>query len=126
MTADDWQLALAFVGAISILFMLASIPALRLTLDRRVRKALPADKVYDSYLDLYGGLGRSIMLGLCCVFPHINNAPMYRMLYDNFDVKRYANGFERAISYSMVIGLLVFILCIITIFLTDVLNIFEW
>ncbi|MFT5084096.1 MAG: hypothetical protein ACI9Y1_002148 [Lentisphaeria bacterium] len=126
MTADDWQLALAFVGAISILFMLASIPVLRLTLDRRVRKALPADKVYDSYLDWYGGLGRSIMFGLCCVFSHINNAPMYRMLYDDFDVKRYANGFERAISYFMVIGLLVFILCIIIIFLTDVFNIFEW
>jgi len=105
----DWALVISFIGMGLILLMVISIPVLRLTLDRRVRKALPSDHSYDSSLDWYGGITRAVVFGLCCVFPHVNNAPMYRHLYDDFDVAAFANTFEKIVAYTMTISTLILV-----------------
>jgi hypothetical protein len=122
----DWTivLALTFIGAFFLLML--SILILRLTLDRRVRKALPPDKTYGAYTDWYFGLGRTIVFGWACVLPYINNSPKLRYLYDDFDVRAFANRFEKAIAYLMVGGLAYFFICGFIIFITEWLGIYDW
>lgn len=105
----NWPLVLAITIMLSGTLMILSMPILRLTLDRRVRKALPRDHQYDSSLDWYGGITRAIVFGLCCVFPHVNNAPMYRHLYDDFDVAAFADTFEKTIAYIMTFSTLILV-----------------
>jgi len=120
------QFIFSIVFAFSLLMMLLPIPVLRLTLDRRVRKALPKDWQYDSSLDWYGGICRAALFGLCCVFPHVNNAPMYRHLYNDLNVAAFANRFEKIVAYCMGLGMCVFLLCIPVFFITEWLGIFVW
>ncbi len=123
---NDWQLCFSFVFiALGILWILCWL-LLRFTLDRRVRKALPADKEYDAFPDMYLGFGRAFIFGGFCVFDHMNNAPMYKELYDNFDVRTFANRFETFIAYSMMIAFFIFIALAIFLFSTDVLGLIDW
>lgn len=117
-------LALVFVGA--LLLFLLSIPILRLTLDQRLRKALPPDKNYDAPTDWYFGFGRTIVFGWACVLPVINNSPRLRYLYNDFDVSAYANRFEKVIAFCMVGGLLVAFFSGILMYITEWLGIYEW
>ncbi len=64
--ADPWLLIFDIVSLLSIVLMLISIIILRLTLDRRVRKAMPIDKIYEIsrvrynlYVPLLQALGTS-------------------------------------------------------------------
>jgi hypothetical protein len=121
-----WEVVFAMVGVGAMLLMFASMLILRLTLDRRVRKALPPDKVYDTEYDSYFGLGRVIIFGWACVVPYLNNSPKLRYLYNDFDIRAFANLFEKLIAYCMV-GSLVFLVmsgCIM--YITDLLGIHDW
>ncbi len=114
-----WINLLIFFGSISFILFLLPIPVLRFTLDRRIRKALPKNWVYDAYTDWYGGIQRSMLFGMMCVFPHMNNAPMYRQLYNDFDDAAFANRVEKALSYCMAVNLFVFMLCAVIIVMLD-------
>lgn len=103
-----WDVFFAFVAIGSLVLSMLTIPILRLTLDRRVRKALPPDKIYDSPYDWYYGYGRTIVFGWACVFPYINNSPKLRYHYNDFDVRAFANRFEIVVAYCMVGGFAVF------------------
>ncbi len=126
MTTEFWQgiFVVVMLGSIFLTCILWFV--LRLTLDRRVRKALPADKEYDAFPDMYLGFGRALIFGGFCVFNHMNNAPMYKDLYENFDVRNFANRFETFIAYAMAVSFSVFLACIPVFFITKWLGIFEW
>ncbi len=115
---------LAFSGVSGILFILSPL-VLRLTLDRRVRKALPVDKVYNCPLDWYGGFLRAMGFGIAAVFDRAKNYGM-RDYYNGFDVKAFANRFEKTISYIYVTSFIIFMLCIMLTYVTDWFGIFEW
>jgi hypothetical protein len=121
-----WEVVFAMVGVGAILLMFVSILILRLTLDRRVRKALPPDKIYDSPHDWYFGYGRTIAFGAACVFNYINNSPKLRYLYDDFDVRAFANRFEKVIAYCMVGSFVFFMMCGCIMYITDLLGIHDW
>lgn len=113
---------------IAVTIMFLSIILLRLTLDSRVRRyALPADWEYTAFPDFYlKGITRTIIFGLCCVFPHINNADMYRCMYNDIDIKAFANSFEKFLGWAMSISVFILCMCCIIFFFTDWLNIVEW
>ncbi len=126
MTNNDWQFLFSLVGLGSLLLTCIFWFVLRLTLDRRVRKALPADKEYDAFPDMYLGFGRALIFGGFCVFDHMNSAPMYKELYDNFDVRNFANRFETFVAYAMAVSFSILLACIPVFFITEWLGIFEW
>ncbi len=122
----SWHFYFFIIALSAIALTIVCWFLLRITLDRRVRKALPADKVYDAYPDSYGGFMRAFIFGGFCVFDHMNNAPMYKDLYENFDVRNFANRFEIFIAYSMVVSFSIFMLFGIFFFITDLFGIIEW
>ena len=97
------------VGMLGLICLILPIPILRFTLDRRVRKQLPADKVYDNYPDWYFGFGRAIMFGYASIWDRANNSWQIQVFYDGFDVKSFANRFEKFIAYSFCFGLIVIV-----------------
>jgi hypothetical protein len=78
-----------------------------MTLDRRVRKQLPADKDYDNYPDWYFGFGRTIMFAYASIWERYNNSSLMKAFYNGFDVKGFANPFEKFMAYCFCFGLLV-------------------
>jgi hypothetical protein len=108
-----------------VVLLILAILVLRITLDPRVRKALPSDKTYNSPLDWYGGLFRAIGFGYAALF---DRAKRYAMLdyYDGFDVKAFANRFEKAIAWIMVVSLSVFLLMNLFYLITKPFGLLEW
>ncbi len=82
----------------AFVFFIVSFILLRLTLDRRVRNSLPKDKVYDSTLDWYFGLGRTMCFGCAVVFEFHNRSYEIKSAYNEINIKRFANAFEKAIA----------------------------
>lgn len=109
----------------SAILMLLSQVTLRLTLDRRVRKAMPADKVYNSPLDWYGGFMRAMGFGLAAIFDRAKHYAM-KDHYDGFDVKNFANTFEKIISYLFVVSSIILISCVVIFSIIDLLGIIDW
>ena len=105
-----WHEALPSVAMLSFFLCWIAIIILRFTLDRRVRKALPSDKVYDMIHDSYFGLGRVIGFALSSIFEFPKKSPIMIYHYDNFDVKGFANRFEKFWAWAMVLGLGIFLL----------------
>jgi len=99
------ELAFIFIGITALILLPLSILLLRLTLDRRIRKQLAADKEYNNYPDWYFGFGRAIIFGYASVWDRANNSWQIKTFYDGFDVKNFANRFERFITYSLFFSL---------------------
>ena len=97
-------LGLVYIGL--VLTLIISIVCLRLTLDRRVRENLPKSKIYNAFPDLYFGFGRTVMFGCAALFDYANNAVLFRSLYDDFDVKSFANRYEKLLAFLMYSSLL--------------------
>jgi len=97
------------VGSIGLICLIVPIPLLRLTLDRRVRRQLPADKVYDNYPDWYFGFGRAIIFSYASIFDRANDSLQMKLFYDGFDVKSFSNRFEKFMSYCFCFGFLVIV-----------------
>ncbi len=123
---DGWVTLLTIIILGSVALGIISWIILRFTLDRRVRKALSPDKIYNAYPDSYGGFMRTLIFGGFCVFDHMNNASMYKELYDNFDVRNFANQFEKLLAYLMVVSFLIFLAFAIFFCITDIFGIIEW
>jgi len=104
----EWVIAIAVTIAAIVLPL--SIICLRLTLDRRVRKKLPADKEYNNYPDWYFGFGRALIFGYASVWNRANNSWQLKIFYDGFDVKNFANRFERFITYSLFLSLVILVI----------------
>jgi hypothetical protein len=85
--------------------VMISTVILRFTLDRRVRKALSSDKIYDAFPDYYYGFQRAFIFGAACVLPYVRKSWVIKLHYDNFDVASYANRFETFVSYITIISL---------------------
>lgn len=119
------QFVFLMVMVVSFFLFIVSPMILRLTLDRRVRKALPEDKVYDSPLDLYGGIMRAMGFGYAVVFERAKRYAI-KNYYDGFDVKAFATPFEKAVSYTFVASLFLMIFSIVVIAITKWLGIFQW
>jgi len=116
-------LGMVYLG--SILVLVLSIIILRLTLDRRIRKALPKAKMYNAAPDWYLGFGRSIMFGCAAIFNYANKSDIKNNLYDNFDVKSFANKFEKTAAALMYLSLFTFIFLIVVTFIADWLGIIN-
>ncbi len=126
MTADDWKLFLSLIGFGSAVLLMLSQLLLRLTLDRRVRKALSPDKVYDSYLDDYCGYLRAVMFGNAIVFPWVRKSPAIKNYYDGFDVASFATSFEKGIAYMQTVSFGILMVCMFIFFITKWLGVLEW
>lgn len=98
------QVILAALFCIALFILALSMFTLRVTLDRRVRRAMPVDKVYDNYPDWYFGIGRAIMFGAASVFEFPKKSTAMAIFYDSFDVKSFANRYEKAIAWAMIIS----------------------
>jgi len=96
------------IGMMGMIFLPLSILLLRLTLDRRVRKQLAADKEYNHYPDWYFGVGRAMVFGYASIFTFANNSQLIMNCYDGFDVKAFANRSERFFAYCLVFSLFFF------------------
>lgn len=86
---------------------------------------MPADKIYNCPLDWYGGFMRAMGFGLAAVF---DRAKRYAMkdYYDGFDIKSFANPFEKTISYLFVINISISIFCMTIFCITDWFGIIDW
>lgn len=100
-----WQLIISLSFIFSIILLWFSMITIRLTLDRRIRKALPSDKVYNAYPDWYCGLGRAVGFGSASIFDFANKSEPIRLFYESFDVKSFSNPFEKALGWIMVLSL---------------------
>lgn len=100
-----FQFTLSLVILLSIPVLAISMLTLRLTLDRRVRSALPADKIYDNFPDWYLGFGRAIAFGVASIFEYPKRSPIMIDFYDSFDVKGFAHCYEKTVAWIMVISL---------------------
>lgn len=121
----DWAYALSLVCMLFGGVTLFSIIILRLTLDRRVRKALPSDKIYNNPTDWYGGFLRSMGFAYATIIERANNYAM-KDYYDGFDVKNFATPFEKAICYLFFVSGLMFLVCLFLALITDWFGILEW
>ncbi len=66
---------------------------------------MPADKKYDFVADWYFGYGRAICFGYAACFNWANNSWVIRDHYESFDIKKFANRFEKALGYILTITL---------------------
>lgn len=98
------ELLFIISGLLSFACLILPIPILRFTLDKRIRKQLPADKVYDNYPDVWFGFGRTIMFAYASIFDRSNNAWQIKEFYNGFDIKSYANRFEKFLAYCFCFG----------------------
>ncbi len=103
------ELTFAFTVTFSGILLPLSILVLRLTLDRRVRQQLPKDKEYDAYPDWYFGFGRAIIFGCASVWDRANNSWQIKFLYEGFDVKSFANPFEKFSAYCLLFSLFILV-----------------
>ncbi len=97
------------IGMLALILLPLSMLVLRLTLDRRVRKQLPKDKEYDAYPDWYFGFGRAIIFGCASVWDRANNSWQMQLFYEGFDVKSFANPFEKFVAYCSFFGVTVLV-----------------
>lgn len=120
----QWLFIFIVLGSI-LSAMLCQI-ILRLTLDKRVRKALPTDKDYDSFFDGYFGIMRTSLFANACI-PFMRGAKNnMEIFYGGFDVASFATSFEKTIAYIHLISFCIGVLCIPIFFITEWLGIFKW
>ncbi len=123
---DDWHFYFSFFVMAALLFTILSVLFLRLTLDRRVRKALPSDKSYDAFSDHYFGFGRTVIFGYASIFTRANYTWPIQLLYEGFNIKQFSNNFEKALAYCMVFSISVFVLGGLFFLITRMFGIVEW
>jgi len=126
-TIDKLQFVFSLFGICLLATFFISWVLIRLTLDRRVRKTLPKNKIYQSYMDNYLGIGRAATFAWCAIISNKKHADLIKLYYNNVNIYTFANRFEKYLSYGM-IGSLFILLFIFgpIIFITDWLNILEW
>lgn len=66
---------------------------------------MPIDKVYDNFPDWYFGIGRSIIFGVASIFDYPKKSPIMTDFYDSFDVKAFANRYEKSFAWLMMLSL---------------------
>lgn len=123
--SDPWLSIYLIVTLSCPVVMIVSLFILRVTLDRRVRKALPPDKVYDSPLDWYFGFMRSMGFAYAAVMERANRYAIMDY-YNGFNVKGFANRFEKSVSLVFVTSVFVFMLSVVFFLVTDFFNLIEW
>lgn len=99
-----WEFIFIVLFFGSLFFSVISLVILRFTLDRRVRRSLPLNKEYNSPLDFNFGFMRVIGFSYAVVSDWANNSHMIKDYYCGFDVKSFANLFERFLSFVFVIS----------------------
>jgi hypothetical protein len=76
-----------------------------LTLDKRVRKELPANKNYNNHPDLYFGFGRTIIFSCASVWSRANNSWQIKLFYNSFNVKKFASRLVKFLAYCLLFSL---------------------
>jgi hypothetical protein len=99
---------------------------LRLTLDRRVRSELPADKIYNGFYDSYFGIWRALLFANASILPGKRFKRTMEIFYNGFDVRNFANSFEKTVAYIHIICAFILILFIPLFFITKAFGIFNW
>ena len=122
-----WQDLHTLLGLGFIILFLFSWVLVRLTLDRRVRKSLPQNKNYNSYMDQWFGVGRAATFAWCAIVPNKKHADVVAYYYNEIDIYTFSNKYEKLFSFGFIGGF--FLLLFVTIpvhLVTDYLGIFEW
>lgn len=104
------HVVIAIVGLMGCFSMLFGWLLLRLTLTRRLKKELKPKGEYWETGTLDFGLLNTIAFAWAIVLPWVQRSVKFRLLYPNLNVKSRANGFEKAMAYSTIGGLVVFLL----------------
>jgi len=126
MNPIDWELVFYLIFLCSGIIGMSCQIILRLTLDRRVRKVLPEDKTYDGFYDTYFGIWRACLFANASILPGKRFKKAMIVFYEGFDVRGFANRFEKNIAWLHVIVGILFFSCLIFYFLTMWLGIIEW
>ncbi len=111
---------------VSIVLLFLTQLLIRFTLDRRVRKALPANKQYDFVTDWYFGYGRSICFGYAACFDWANNSWVIKDYYDGFDIKNFASPTEKIMGFIMSMSILTLILSTFFYYVTKWTGLLLW
>lgn len=122
---NDWAYVLSVLLLVPLPLFFILLFTLRITLDRRVRKALSADKVYNSPLDWHFGYMRTIGFAYAIVFERAKHYAM-KDYYDGFNIKTFANPFEKTLAYLFVINTFIFLSTGALMLTTDILGIYNW
>ncbi len=110
MTAISFTTLLALVGAGGAMTMLFSLILLRVTLTRRLKKELEATGDYWDSGTIDFGFTNTALFAWVCAIPPIQKFERFQIIYPDLDVRSFANGFEKAVAYAMVGGLMIFFL----------------
>lgn len=103
------QTFLAVVGMGAIVASLLSVLILRLTLTRRLKKDLqPPGSYWDSGTLDFGFLN-TYLFAWACILPYMQRSDFFRGIYQELNVREYANWFERGLCYLTIGGLFVFL-----------------
>lgn len=122
-----WQDLHTILGLSFIILFIFSWILLRFTLDRRVRKYLPQDKIYDSYMDQWFGVGRAATFAWCAIIPNKKHADVVAYYYNGINIYKFSNKYEKFLSFGLIGG--IFLLVVVTIpvhIVTDYFSIFVW
>ncbi|MGH1439582.1 MAG: hypothetical protein ACRBBR_05695 [Cellvibrionaceae bacterium] len=109
-------------------FILATLSylALKLTLDKRVRKALPDDKVYDGFYDSFFGFLRTSLFANASILPGKRFQKTMDIFYDGFQIKSFANAFEKTMALLYLISISLLTIVCLGVFFTDFLGLVTW
>lgn len=102
------EFTIALIAGSGAFVMLLAMVFLRLTLTKRLKQELEPKGQYWHSGTLDFGLINTAFFGWACVIPQIENWENFKRIYKGLDVRSYATLIEKIISYSMIIGLLVF------------------
>lgn len=126
MSMVNWVLVFYVFFLCLILICMACQIALRLTLDRRVRKELPDDKVYDGFYDTYFGIWRALIFANASILKGNRFQKTMAIFYNSFDVKNFANRFEKTVAWVHLVTGIVILLSLMFYFLTKWFGVIGW
>lgn len=97
----------AVIGACGGLAMIFGLLVLRLTLTHRLKKRLKPTGDYWETGTLDFGIMNTALFAWACTLPYMRRSLLYRSLYPDLDILKFANWFEKTVAYGIIGGLAV-------------------
>lgn len=102
---------LAVSGMTGIIISLFGLVILRLTLTRRLKKKLKkTDEYWNTGASDFGFINTAVFAWACSI-PSFERLERFQALYPNLNVRAFANPFERATAYGILVGAFTFFVC---------------
>jgi len=123
---DSTSFVIEVLFLTSFILTALSYLVLKLTLDKRVCKALPNDKVYDGFYDGFFGFLRTSLFANASILPGKRFQKTMDIFYNGFQIKGFANLFEKTMALLYLINVSLLIIVCLGVFFTDLLGLVTW